>query len=139
MRTMSATLELARRTPAATAPMGPVNLSGFTRAQLQDALTSSGAVAADKARMRGRQLWRWIHHYGLTDFAGMSDIDKGLKATLAERFTLQRPEVVERQVSADGTRKWLIRFAPGSRRRPSTFPTSAAQARCASPARSAAR
>ena len=113
MRTMSATLELARRTPAPLADAGPLNLAGLTRAQLQDALVASGAVAPDKARMRARQLWRWLHHYGLTDFAGMSDIDKALKATLAERFTLARPEVVERQVSADGTRKWLIRFAPG--------------------------
>ena len=113
MRSMSATLELARRTPAPLADAGPLNLAGLTRAQLQDALVASGAVAPDKARMRARQLWRWLHHYGLTDFAGMSDIDKALKATLAERFTLARPEVVERQVSTDGTRKWLIRFAPG--------------------------
>ena len=110
---MSATLELAHRTPAPLADAGPLNLAGLTRAQLQDALVASGAVAPDKARMRARQLWRWLHHYGLTDFAGMSDIDKALKATLSERFTLARPEVVERQVSTDGTRKWLIRFAPG--------------------------
>ena len=113
MPTMSATLELARRTPAPPVQATPVNLSGLTRAQLQDALIASGAVAPDKARMRARQVWRWVHHYGLIDFAGMSDIDKALKAALAERFTLQRPQVVERQLSADGTRKWLIRFAPG--------------------------
>ena len=113
MAMMSATLELARRTPAPLAEPATVNLSGLTRAQLQEALVASGAVAPDKARMRSRQLWRWIHHYGLTDFGGMSDVDKALKAALAERFTLGRPEVVERQVSADGTRKWLIRFAPG--------------------------
>ena len=110
---MYATLELARRPPVSPAAPAPVNLSGLTRAQLQAALVASGAVAADRARMRSRQLWRWMHHYGLTDFSGMSDVDKALKATLAERFTLQRPQVVERQVSADGTRKWLIRFAPG--------------------------
>src|SRR5581483_1692947 len=53
------------------------------------------------------------HHYGVTDFDRMSDIAKETRAALAERFVIARPEVVERQVSADGTRKWLIRFAPG--------------------------
>jgi 23S rRNA (adenine2503-C2)-methyltransferase len=63
--------------------------------------------------MRAGQLWRWIHHYGVTDFAPMSDVAKETRAALAERFVVARPEVVERQVSADGTRKWLLRFAPG--------------------------
>jgi 23S rRNA (adenine2503-C2)-methyltransferase len=36
-----------------------------------------------------------------------------MRARLAEHFIVARPEVVERQVSRDGTRKWLIRFAPG--------------------------
>ena len=110
------TLELAPRAALRTASApspAPVNLSGLTRAGLQVALVDAGVVAPDKARMRASQLWRWIHHFGATDFAVMSDVSKALKATLAERFTLARPEVVERQVSRDGTRKWLIRFAPG--------------------------
>ena len=110
------TLELAPRAALRTASApspAPVNLSGLTRAGLQAALVDAGVVAPDKARMRASQLWRWIHHFGATDFAVMSDVSKALKATLAERFTLARPEVVERQVSRDGTRKWLIRFAPG--------------------------
>jgi 23S rRNA (adenine2503-C2)-methyltransferase len=43
----------------------------------------------------------------------MSNVDKQTRARLAERFSLARPEVAARQVSVDGTRKWLIRFAPG--------------------------
>ncbi len=101
-----------REAPAATVAVRP-NLAGLTRAGLQAALVEAGLADAGKARMRASQLWRWIHHYGVTDFAPMSDVSKELKAQLAERFTLARPEVVERQVSADGTRKWLIRFAPG--------------------------
>ena len=102
----------------ASAPAQPVaaervNLAGLTRAGLQEALVEAGVADAKKARMRASQLWRWIHHYGLTDFAPMTDIAKEMKAQLAERFTLARPEVVERQVSRDGTRKWLIRTAPG--------------------------
>ncbi len=108
------TLDLVRAPalPAAVEAPRP-NLSGLTRAELQDALAASGVVDARQARMRAGQLWRWIHHHGVTDFAPMTDVSKALKAELATRFTLARPEVVERQVSADGTRKWLLRFAPG--------------------------
>ena len=106
-----AVLDLARKPTQADA--SPVNLAGLTRVELAAALVESGAVPADKARMRASQLWRWIHHYGVTDFAAMSDVSKDLRARLAESFVLARPEVVERQVSKDGTRKWLIRFAPG--------------------------
>ena len=101
-----------RPSPAPAAP-GLANLAGLSRAELAAVLVETGAVAADKSRMRASQLWRWIHHYGLTDFDGMSDIAKDTRAVLAQHFTLARPEVVERQVSKDGTRKWLIRMAPG--------------------------
>ena len=89
------------------------NLSGLTRAELQAALVESGVVEAGKAKMRAGQLWRWIHNNGVTDFSAMSNVGKELQQALAERFILARPEVVERQVSRDGTRKWLIRLAQG--------------------------
>jgi len=89
------------------------NLSGLTRKGLVEALVAAEVVRPDKAKMRATQLWRWIHHYGLTDFDQMTDIAKETRALLAEAFVLARPEVVERQISKDGTRKWLIRMAPG--------------------------
>ena len=91
----------------------PLNLSGLTRPQLQAALVEGGICAPDKARMRSGQLWRWMHHNGVTDIDAMTNVDKATRARLAETFTLARPEVVTRQVSGDGTRKWLIRFGPG--------------------------
>jgi len=109
---LGVTLDLSRAPAQAAAP-APTNLSGMTRAELAAALTAAEVVRPDKARMRAGQLWRWIHHYGVTDFANMTDIAKETRAALAERFTVARPEVVERQVSKDGTRKWLIRTAPG--------------------------
>lgn len=107
---MSISLDLTR----ASAPVKtPVNLSGLTRDELRQALIDAGICPPEKARMRASQVWRWIHHYGVTDFALMSDVAKDTRAKLAEAFTLARPEIVERQVSKDGTRKWLIRTAPG--------------------------
>jgi 23S rRNA (adenine2503-C2)-methyltransferase len=106
------TLNLARAPAAPPLAVKP-NLIGLTRAELAQAITAAEIVRPDKAKMRAAQLWRWIHHYGVTDFAAMTDVAKETRAVLAETFTLDRPEVVERQVSADGTRKWLIRTAPG--------------------------
>ena len=85
----------------------------MTRKALAEALVTAEICAPDKAKMRAGQVWRWVHHHGATDFAAMTNIDKETRARLAERFTLARPEIVERQVSNDGVRKYLIRFAPG--------------------------
>ena len=112
---MSITLDLSRASnaPAPASGKAPVNLSGLTRAGLRQALIDAGVCPPERAKMRASQIWGWIHHYGVTDFALMSDIGKETRAALAEAFTLARPEIVERQVSKDGTRKWLIRTAPG--------------------------
>ena len=111
---MSISLDLTRASaPVQGMAQTPVNLSGLTRDELRQALIDAGICPPEKARMRASQAWRWIHHYGVTDFALMSDVAKDTRAKLAEAFTLARPEIVERQVSKDGTRKWLIRTAPG--------------------------
>ncbi len=89
------------------------NLSGLTRASLAETLVRADIATPEKARMRAGQIWRWIHNNGATDFDAMTNIDKATRARLAETFDLARPEIAARQVSADGTRKWLIRFAPG--------------------------
>ncbi|MGE0828617.1 MAG: 23S rRNA (adenine(2503)-C(2))-methyltransferase RlmN [Hyphomonadaceae bacterium] len=100
---------------ASAAPPSPVgqSLVGLTREGLRARLVDLG-VDAGKAKMRADQLWRWIYHYGVRDFAEMSNVAKELRAELAARATLARPEVTNRQVSVDGTRKWLIRLADGA-------------------------
>ncbi len=89
------------------------NLAGLTRTELQSVLGEAFALNEKRARMRASQLWRWIYHYGATDFSVMTDIGKEMRAALAAQFVIARPEVVERQVSSDGTRKYLLRMAPG--------------------------
>jgi 23S rRNA (adenine2503-C2)-methyltransferase len=107
---VSVTLDLSRRPARSPAP---VNLTGLSRQALADALVTAEVCPPAKAKMRASQIWRWIHHYGVTDFERMTDIAKETRAVLAAAFSLARPEVVERQVSRDGTRKWLIRMGPG--------------------------
>ena len=91
----------------------PDHISGLTRGQLRAALVDSGAVGERVARMRAQQAFVWMHKHGVSDFAAMTNIAKEARAALAERFNLRRPEIVERQESADGVIKWLLRFAPG--------------------------
>jgi 23S rRNA (adenine2503-C2)-methyltransferase len=92
---------------------GPIPLAGLTRAQLRTALIEHAGVEEKKAKMRAEQLWRWIYHYGVQSFDEMTNVSKDLRKVLSEKFTLARAEIVERLVSVDGTRKYLIRFAPG--------------------------
>ena len=88
------------------------NLVGLTRDGLKSALAGVG-VETKHLSMRASQLWNWIYVQGVTDFTAMTTLAKPFRAQLADAFSLQRPEVVTAQASADGTRKWLIRFAPG--------------------------
>jgi 23S rRNA (adenine2503-C2)-methyltransferase len=108
---LTATLDLNSAT--APRPAARPNLAGLTREGLKAALVEAGVVAPEKARMRAGQVWRWMHHYGVTDFDRMSDVAKETRAKLADAFVLTRPEIVERQASRDGVIKWLIRFGPG--------------------------
>lgn len=91
---------------------GRVNLVGLTREQLREALIDAGTPER-QARMRVGQIWQWVYHWGVRDFAQMTNLAKDYRAFLAERFEIALPEVVTRQVSDDGTRKYLLRIAGG--------------------------
>ncbi len=94
-------------------PDGRVELMGLRKEQLRAALESEG-LDARQAKLRAKQLWHWIYNRGAGDFAVMTDIAKAQRPWLAERFAISRPEVVEAQVSIDGTRKWLLRTRDGN-------------------------
>ena len=70
-------------------------------------------IEPKKIRMRTKQLFHWIYNYGVTDWSEMTNIAKPMRAKLETVFSLERPEIIERQISVDGTRKYLIRMAPG--------------------------
>ncbi len=110
---MTAQTAAATPTPPAPEPTAPArpSLAGMTRGELAAALEAAG-VPARELKMRGAQLFQWIYFHGATDFSAMLNIAKPLRARLAELYTLARPEIVAEQLSADGTRKWLIRMAP---------------------------
>lgn len=87
------------------------SLAGMTRAGIADALRALG-LPEREIRMRVSQLWHWVYFRGARDFGEMLNISKSLRVTLGEAFELRLPEIVEEQVSVDGTRKWLLRLPP---------------------------
>jgi 23S rRNA (adenine2503-C2)-methyltransferase len=93
------------------------SLVGMTREEMAAALAAVG-IEARQIRMRVGQLWHWIYMRGVHDFDAMTNISKTLRAELAQHFVIGRPEIVTEQVSADGTRKWLLRFPPRGAGRP---------------------
>ncbi len=93
-------------------PDGPINLIGLTRDALRSALIEAG-TAEKQAKMRTGQIWQWLYQKGVRDFSQMTNLSKDYRAMLAETFVADVPEVVSKQVSADGTRKFLVRIAGG--------------------------
>ncbi|MEP1610583.1 MAG: 23S rRNA (adenine(2503)-C(2))-methyltransferase RlmN [Roseobacter sp.] len=93
-------------------PDGPINLIGLARLALRDALISIG-TPEKQVKMRVGQIWQWIYQWGVRDFDAMTNLGKAYRAQLNEHFILEIPEVVTRQVSDDGTRKYLVRIAGG--------------------------
>ena len=88
------------------------NIIGLTRDQLREALIAAG-TPEKQAKMRLGQIWLWLYHWGVRDFAQMTNLSKDYRALLAEHFDTAIPEIVTRQISADGTRKYLLRIAGG--------------------------
>ncbi|MEI6099718.1 MAG: 23S rRNA (adenine(2503)-C(2))-methyltransferase RlmN [Alphaproteobacteria bacterium] len=91
---------------------GRINIVGLTRTHLAEALLAAGTPGA-QVKMRVGQVWQWVYYWGVRDFALMSNLAKEYRALLAAHFVIELPEVVTRQISADGTRKYLVRIAGG--------------------------
>ncbi len=101
-------LTLPRKLP----PEERTNLVGLTRPEMQAALIATGTPER-QAKMRVGQIWQWIYTRGLRDFAAMTNLAKDYRAHLARHFVIAVPEVIRREVSLDGTRKYLLRIAGG--------------------------
>ena len=91
---------------------GRVDLMGLPKGRIRELFAEAG-LDAKQAKLRAKQVFHWIYHRGVGDFAAMTDIAKTMRPWLTERFVIARPDVVEAQHSTDGTRKWLLRTADG--------------------------
>ncbi len=94
--------------PAPVLPDGRREIVGLSREELTEAL-----VAIGEKPFRTKQVWHWVYHQGVTDFAAMSTLARPLQEKLAARFVIGRPEAAVVQTAADETRKFLFRFRDG--------------------------
>ena len=86
------------------------DLSSLDRTEIEAALAARGLP-----RFRGRQVFHWIYAKGVPDFAQMTDLSQELRAQLAGEFTVTTPALETKDVSTDGTTKFLLRLADGRR------------------------
>ncbi len=63
---------------------------------------------------RAKQLQRWIHQFGVSDFGLMTDLAKSLRSKLTAKAEIKAPIVLKDYISADGTRKWLLDVGQGN-------------------------
>ncbi len=94
--------------PPAASGEALINLVGLNRDGFAEILTT-----LDQPPFRVQQLWQWVYHWGVDDFATMTNLGKPLRAALAARCEIRLPAVSRHEVSADGTQKWLLRLADG--------------------------
>ena len=84
------------------------DLAEMDLAELEQALEAMG-----HPRFHARQLYQWVHKRGVTDFSDMTDLGRDLRSSLAGAFRISTPELVRKEVSSDGTTKFLLRLEDG--------------------------
>ncbi|OTG86617.1 23S rRNA (adenine(2503)-C(2))-methyltransferase [Acinetobacter sp. ANC 4558] len=95
--------------PAQQNTVKKVNLLGMSRPQMEKFFEDIG-----EKKFRAGQVMKWIHQFFVTDFAEMTNISGKLREKLEKVAEITAPEVVHRNYSKDGTRKWVFRVGDGA-------------------------
>ena len=93
-------------------PEGPLNIVGLTRSSLREALIKND-TPEKQANMRVGQIWQWIYEKGVRDFSKMTNLAKPYREALEKKFLISVPEIISKNISRDGTRKYLMRIDGG--------------------------
>ena len=86
-----------------------INLLDYNREDLGQFFADRGEKA-----FRATQIIQWIHQYGVTCFADMTNLSKALRQELEDIAEIKMPTVLLRQDSRDGTCKWLLQLEQGN-------------------------
>lgn len=86
------------------------NLAGLSLEKLRELFVEAG-----EKPFRAGQLMKWIHQRGVIDLDQMTDISKPLRESLKQTTEISLPVILEDYLSDDGTRKWIVEVASGSR------------------------
>jgi len=88
----------------------PKDFSECDRPELEAVAVSLGLPA-----FRGRQIFQWIHQRDVATFEAMTDLPAAVRARLTATAVVSEPALETKQVSSDGTTKFLLRLADGRR------------------------
>ena len=87
---------------------GRIPLIGLELSELQAMFETHGFPG-----FRAKQVWNWMYQRGVRSFSDMANLPKDMRATLAEKYSIDRPRLITGQKSTDGTIKWLLAMADG--------------------------
>ncbi len=88
---------------------GKKSISSLPLAALQQQIKALGQPA-----FRAKQVYQWLHQKQVVSFEEMTNLSKEFREQLARQFYIDVLEVATKQVSADGTRKYLLQLADGN-------------------------
>ena len=80
-----------------------LNLLGLNKKELEKFF-----ISIDEKPFRAKQIIKWVHQRGVSDFSEMTDISKDLRTKLETVCVIEAPEVIYEKTSQDGTKKWVI-------------------------------
>ena len=89
-----------------------LNIIGQSRQSLLEQLSIAG-IRDEHLKMRLDQIWGWLYQKGITDFSQMKNISKEVRAVLENHFVINIPQIVKKEISRDGTRKYLLKLTGG--------------------------
>lgn len=87
-----------------------INLFDLDRQGMETLFVELGAKP-----FHGRNVLKWIHKHGVTDFEAMTDLPKSLRSRLQAGTEIRLPEMIFEQPSWDGTTKWILELSDGQR------------------------
>ena len=81
------------------------SIESLTRNQIRKLISDSGLP-----KFRASQLLDWLYKKGVSSYEEMTNLPQSLRSQLAFEYPFNKPELIDRQISKDGTRKYLFRF-----------------------------
>jgi 23S rRNA (adenine2503-C2)-methyltransferase len=118
---------LGRSTDSADSPRSATDIAELDPSELEHALEAIGAP-----RFHARQIYRWVYRRGVVDINQMTDLSRELRATLNQACVISTPRIARKDVSVDGTTKYLLELADGALIESVFIPDTPAQTFCIS-------
>jgi len=103
------------------------DLAGLELTELENFVQSLG-----HKKFHARQIYQWIWKRGATDFDEMTNLSLQLRTALAGAATVSLPQVVQHDVSEDGTQKFVLQLADGKQIESVFIPDTPKQTFCVS-------